>query len=89
MDPAGASKLISEAIVFVNESVSKSTRELFHRALARRKDGLIHSTWTWKNRVFVKLEKSSVPTRCDSLDDLMKLLPGTASEESFVSTTPV
>lgn len=60
--------------VFVNESTSKATRQLFNRVRKLRESGLVERAWTFRDNVFVRVTGRDRPLCVRSESDLNNLL---------------
>ena len=47
--------------LFVNETISRRTKEVLHHALKMRKEGKITSAWTFNNKVFCETKDNDKP----------------------------
>lgn len=90
VDPKGAGHLLAEGKIYVNESVSSKTRALFLAALRLKLDGRISATWTWRNRVYLRLKEDHTPLMCRSESELDRILREAGSlDETGVSNATV
>lgn len=60
--------------IFVNEAISKPTKTILVAAVKLKKEGKIHTVWTYLDKVFVRLETKSKPIQINSESDLQGLL---------------
>lgn len=61
------------APIFVNEVVSRGTKILLQAAIALKKEKVIHTTWTYLDRVYIRKEKGTKPLLINSEEQLKAL----------------
>lgn len=69
-DQEMAKKLFDDATVFINEAMSKSTRQVFLASLRLKKEGVLTSVWTFRNKVYYKTSQTDAASKCDTIQQL-------------------
>ena len=70
--PTQAESMMHKGL-FVRESLTKSVRDLLSKALALKRNKVIHSAWTSTGKLFVRHHEDDAPTCVTSLKDLPEL----------------
>lgn len=61
------------APIFVNESVTRETKSLLQKTLKLKKEGKLHTVWTYQNRVYVRKTKDAKPFPINGEEELPRL----------------
>lgn len=61
------------APIFVNESVTRETKSLLQKTLKLKKEGKLHTVWTYQNRVYVRKSKDAKPFPINGEEELSRL----------------
>lgn len=62
-----------DAPIFINEAVTRQTRNLLLKVIKMKKDKRIHTVWTYQDRVYARKQPKSTPILIDNDKDLSKL----------------
>ena len=69
-DIMSARKRLKGTDIYINDQLTKKNAEIEKKARIMRKDKMIHSSWTFNGRIFIKKTESSKKEEVKRLGDL-------------------